>query len=550
MHIAIYARVSTTRQAENELSIPDQLRQMREWAKANGHLVVQEYIEPGASATDDKRPVFQQIIGDAMQKPAAFEGIIIHSLSRFFRDGIEFGVYERKLAKNKVKVISITQPTSDDAGGEMMRRIICMFDEHQSKEISKHVSRSMKENARQGYFNGSRPPFGYMAVATDRPASRGRIKKKLAIDEAEADIVRMAFDLYQRGFEGRELGCKEIAKHLTAKGLLYRGKPWRMQKIQIVLSDPLYMGDYYTNIRDSKANTNRPPSEWVKTTVPAIIDAATFERVRAKRESRAPSQTPPRVVNSPTLLTGLLKCGVCGHAMTLVTGKGGRYRYYKCASRHSVGNQACNSGNIPMEKLDGLVLNQLSEKVFAKERLQTMMAELRKRIRSSKDDQQERINELNRQIKLVETKQENLLNAIEMGTIELDEMTQRRAQQHKAAREALFIELAGVRLDTTAPAVEYLKASQVDIFGKVLRQKLLTKDSPIAKSYLNILVDEIVVEGKTATINGSYAALAETMEQIKMGSLSKQVPRFNLNWCARRESNPRPSASETDTLSS
>ena len=57
----------------------------------------------------------------------------------------------RKLAKNKVKVISITQPTSDDAGGEMMRRIICMFDEHQSKEISKHVSRSMKENARQGY---------------------------------------------------------------------------------------------------------------------------------------------------------------------------------------------------------------------------------------------------------------------------------------------------------------------------------------------------------------------------------------------------------------
>ena len=55
MHIAIYARVSTTRQAENDLSIPDQLRQLHEWAKANGHLVVQEYVEPGASATDDKR---------------------------------------------------------------------------------------------------------------------------------------------------------------------------------------------------------------------------------------------------------------------------------------------------------------------------------------------------------------------------------------------------------------------------------------------------------------------------------------------------------------
>ena len=55
MHVALYARVSTTRQADNDLSIPDQLRQLHEWCKANGHLVVHEYIELGASATDDKR---------------------------------------------------------------------------------------------------------------------------------------------------------------------------------------------------------------------------------------------------------------------------------------------------------------------------------------------------------------------------------------------------------------------------------------------------------------------------------------------------------------
>ncbi|MCR4304599.1 MAG: hypothetical protein NUV63_10305 [Gallionella sp.] len=58
-------------------------------------------------------------------------------------------------------------------------------------------------------------------------------------------------------------------------------------------------------------------------------------------------------------------------------------------------------------------------------------------------------------------------------------------------------------------------ACQVDLFGKVLWQKLLVKGSPLAKSYLNILVDEIVVEDKTATIKGSYAALAEAMQQIK-----------------------------------
>lgn len=64
MAVALYARVSTTRQAENDLSIPDQLRQLREWSENNSHAIAIEYIEPGASATDDKRPVFQQMITD------------------------------------------------------------------------------------------------------------------------------------------------------------------------------------------------------------------------------------------------------------------------------------------------------------------------------------------------------------------------------------------------------------------------------------------------------------------------------------------------------
>jgi DNA invertase Pin-like site-specific DNA recombinase len=536
MHVALYARVSTTRQADNDLSIPDQLRQLNEWCKANGHLVVQEYIEPGASATDDKRPVFQRMINDALAKQPTFEAVIIHSLSRFFRDGIEFGSYERKLIKNGVKVISITQPTSDDAGGEMMRRIINLFDEHQSKENSKHTSRAMKENARQGFFNGSRAPYGYQAVATDVSGARGRKKKKLEIEETEGNIVRLAYGLYQNGHGGHEMGVKEIAKHLTEKGLLNRGKPWNIQKIHTLLSDPLYMGDYYFNMRDSKANKQRPPEEWVKTEIPAIIDAATFERVRAIRASRAPGKTPPRLVSNPTLLSGLLKCGVCGGSMTLATGKSGRYKYYKCTSRRNQGNHACSSHNLPMDKLDDLVLSQLADKVFAPERLQVLMSELRKRIKSSKENQQEEINELNRQLKKLEERQERLLDAIETGTIELDEVTQRRSQQLKTAREALFVELAGVRRDHSLPAVEHLKPSQVESLGKVLREKLLAKDSALAKSYLNILVDEIVVEDEAATMKGSYDALASTIHQIKMGA-SNLVPIFIPDWRARQESN-------------
>ena len=65
----------------------------------------------------------------------------------------------RKLAKHGVRLVSITQELGNDPAQVMMRQVIALFDEYQSKENAKHVLRSMKENARQGYWNGARPPF-------------------------------------------------------------------------------------------------------------------------------------------------------------------------------------------------------------------------------------------------------------------------------------------------------------------------------------------------------------------------------------------------------
>ena len=197
--------------------------------------------------------------------------------------------------------------------------------------------------------------------------------------------MRMAYDLYLNGHQGRSMGIKEIAKHLTAAGLLMRGRPWNIQKVHKVLSNPLYRGEYCFNVIDSKEGKKRAPTEWVVTNIPAIIDAATFETVRERREAHAFNKPLARIAAVPTLLTGLLKCGICGGSMTLATGKSGRYKYYKCTSRKNKGNYACTSANLPMEKLDELVLNRLANKVFAPERLHTMIVELRKRVRASKD---------------------------------------------------------------------------------------------------------------------------------------------------------------------
>src|SRR6266542_5159452 len=219
MAVALYARVSTSRQAEKDLSIPDQLRQMRAYCKAQSLPIAYEYVEAGASATDDRRPVFQQMIADAGQDPAPYEAIIVHSRSRFFRDLFEFLGYERRLKRAGVRVISITQQTSDDPSGEMASKIFSLFDEYQSKENGKHTLRAMQENARQGFFNGSKPPFGYRTIETEGLGNKGHKKKRLAIDPSESAIVERIFALYLYGLDGAEMGAKSIAAHLNDRGV-------------------------------------------------------------------------------------------------------------------------------------------------------------------------------------------------------------------------------------------------------------------------------------------------------------------------------------------
>ena len=89
LRAALYLRVSTARQAEHDVSIPDQKRQGEVYCQSRGYQLVETYVEPGASATNDRRPEFQRMIEAGTSKPAAFDVVIVHSFSRFFRDHFE-----------------------------------------------------------------------------------------------------------------------------------------------------------------------------------------------------------------------------------------------------------------------------------------------------------------------------------------------------------------------------------------------------------------------------------------------------------------------------
>jgi site-specific DNA recombinase len=191
--VAIYVRVSTVRQAERELSLPDQIAQCQAYCTRQDWEVVEIFCEPGASALDEDRPVFQEMIYKATRSDRFCDVIVVHSLSRFSRDVLHLEFYVRQLAKAGVRLVSITQDVGHESGGEFIRKTLNVFDEHQSRENAKHVHRAMLENARQGFWNGASAPFGYRTDVSERRGTKD--KKMLAVEESEARVVRLMFSL-------------------------------------------------------------------------------------------------------------------------------------------------------------------------------------------------------------------------------------------------------------------------------------------------------------------------------------------------------------------
>ncbi len=229
-----------------------------------------------------------------------------------------------------MRLISITQDLGDDPMSVMMRQIMTLFEEYQSKENAKHTLRAMKENARHGYWNGALPPIGYRIVAAEQRGAK--IKKKLEIDPIHADTVRLIYRLALNGDGDRgPMGIKSITTYLNDRDIRTRdGGRWSVASVHQILTRTTYVGQHRFNTRDHKTRTAKPEAERAVMDVPPIITEAEFEAVQAALKARSPQWMPPRAVSGPTLLTGICFCASCGGAMTLRTGKGsagGMYRF-------------------------------------------------------------------------------------------------------------------------------------------------------------------------------------------------------------------------------
>ncbi|TGY88810.1 recombinase family protein [Marinicauda algicola] len=537
---ALYLRVSTARQAEHDVSIPDQRKQGEAYCAARSYQLVETFVEAGASATNDRRPEFQRMIEAGTSKPAPFDVVVVHSFSRFFRDHFEMEFYVRKLAKNGIKLVSITQEIGDDPIHQMMRQIMALFDEYQSKENAKHVLRALKENARQGFWNGSLPPIGYRVVAAEQRGAK--TKKKLEIDPLHADTVRLIYRLALEG-DGASggMGVKAIVNHLNKNRIFTRdGGRWGIGQLHRILTRRTYIGEHQFNKR-SKAKELKPEAEVVTVEVPPLIDRETFDAVQKLLHARNPKVTPPRVVTGPVLLTGICYCGNCGGAMTLRTGKNGRYRYYACSIKARQGETGCKGRAIPMDKLDNLVAGHIEERLLEPERLEDILSSVLDRRQERAERRRQHIAELNMRLTDAELRLKRLYDAIEAGVADLnDPALKDRIDGLKAIRDQARIDAERAQAMLENSTHQAVTPATVRSLADTARRRIRLEGGGYRRDHLRALAQRVEVADREVRIMGSKNDLLRTLVAVQGGkSAGIGVPGLIPKWRRGRDSNPR-----------
>jgi hypothetical protein len=228
--------------------------------------------------------------------------------------------------------------------------------------------------------------------------------------------------------------------------------------------------------------------------------------------ARNPKVTPARVVSGPTLLTGICFCAGCGGAMTLRTGKGGRYRYYTCSIKARQGETGCTGRSIPMAKLDNLVAGHIENRLLQPERLEEILASVLDRRQERTERRREHIAELTKRAAETGLRLKRLYDAIENGVADLDDPALKdRIAGLKSIRDQAQTDADRAQALAESAGQQAITPAMVQKFAKTARERIRIDGGGYRREHLRALAQRVEVADCEVRIMGSKGDLLRTL---------------------------------------
>ena len=477
-----WARVSTDMQEERGLSMPEQLRQIREYAEANGIEILEEYHEAASAfKKNSHRDEFDKMLARA-KSDKTVNAILVHDYSRFSRDSLGARLLVRELLQAGVRVISLNdmEVDTESVAGVYMEAITFAKNEAYSREIAFHTKKGCRANIQARdpetgwcYKNGGQPLWGYRSERFQRgEVKRGRplIKSIWVHDDtvvAGKPIREWArYCLVELAAKGAALD--ELRDFCNLQGIpAPRQKYWGSTTWHSLLQPNCilqYAGYGVWNVR-GKSQRRNPPGEW--TIVPnahlALIteeEAQAILSVRGQRPKMLPKEAGAmaRSKGSRFMLSGgLLKCGRCGANMAGFTSTNGRGRkgdYYVCGTAQYRRSLGCGPGVYLDKQIieDGII--QVVMDRFGEWSDPKVMARFVNNASEEADEKQSGARvDIDLQLAEIEAKLSNIRKAIEDGLADVS-WANNRLGELTLQRDGLMLKLSSVQTPVVKPQLD------------------------------------------------------------------------------------------------
>jgi site-specific DNA recombinase len=381
----IYARKSTEDEEKQQLSIPAQITELKQFAKDN-KLKVVEILTETKSAKTPGRKIFNLVL-EKIEKQEA-QGILSWHPDRLARNAVDAGQVGHLL--NTSKLLDLKFPSfwfEKTPQGLFMLNMAFSQSQYFSDSLSVNTARGLRQKARLGHFPGV-APRGYL---------NNRAKKTIKVDPKQAPLITKLFRLYSQN--KYTLGA--VSQKMLEFGLKTpNNNPLKRDAIKKILTNPFYYGDFFYS-GELYEGKHQP-----------LISKNLFDKVQSVLANRSKPRKIKREKVFP--FTGLIKCGYCGMGVTaevqvkrFKSTPQKKYIYYRCSRKNK--KVKCNGFFVRQPDLDQQLSNIIRSVSLNEKDGQWMLDRIYKERQAKTDYFVKFIEDLNTKVLSLEQQLERLL---------------------------------------------------------------------------------------------------------------------------------------------